>query len=147
MTDGSMSYTKFNMGPGSRPLQGEYKKTIIVVVGKSNVGKSTLCEALMNQSINYISMDEVYMRSEYGKREVAVREGHFIDIGEECIKINEFFREQFMDYFFEEYIVNNENLNILLDGFVFTLRSMYDSFLRRCRINEYRVWRIEREEL
>jgi len=150
MTDTSMSSKKFNMSPGKRELVGEYRKTIIVVTGESLIGKSTICDLLLNDDINYISLDECCKQTDHNIGFILdYLEDHKrdcpINLGLMGIRINEVCYAEFIDYFFDKYIVNNENLNIILDGFLFILRNTYGYFLEKCESFSYRVWRMERK--
>ena len=147
MTDISMNSKKFNMGPGNRELVGEYKKTIIVVVGKSRIGKSTLCSLLLNDTINYISLDGCCKQEGHNIKVITdyvEKHKENPDWGQLGLIINDTCRYEFMSYFFEKYIVENENKNILLDGFLLSLVPMFDCFMERCKVHNFRVWRISR---
>jgi hypothetical protein len=150
MKDTFIDCKKFRMGPGMRPLVGEYLKTIIVVRGASNIGKSTLCDVLWKEGVNYISLDGACIL----ERDHQIEEIHqYLDLyGDQakfhlnilCQLISESKAQKFMDYFFKKYIEENENLNILLDGFLFTFENVYRIFLEQCVMKRYRVWQIER---
>lgn len=137
------------MTPGKRKLTTEYEKTIIIVNGKSEIGKSTLCDLLLNDDINYISIDVASIRTDHNIKEIiefvdkykelSVMRIHWLTpiISKTCYK-------EFIDYFFEKYIVKNENLNILIDGILFTHDHIYEYFLEKCKSSEFRVWEIKR---
>jgi predicted ABC-type ATPase len=144
MTDISINSKKFDMSPGMRVLVGEYVKTIIIVIGKSGIGKSTICDKLLNDGINYISVDDVCIYSDHNIKEIK----DFVEIlrvGEDTDpKMSEQCCVEFMNYFFENYIRGNENLNILVDGYLLMLGNIYNSFLEKCKSSGYRVWKMER---
>jgi hypothetical protein len=149
MTDGSINSKKFNMSPGSRLLVGEYKKTIIVIVGGACAGKSTLSEVLINDSLNYISTDSACLQTDHGIQQIldyveSRDKTRVIDIGILGIKISEWCPTAFVDYFFKKYVEDNENLNILVEGHLFTLPDMYSYFIKKCEACGYRVWRMRR---
>lgn len=150
MIDTFMLSKKFNMIPGKRKLVDKCKKTIIVVTGDSLIGKSTICDLLLNDSINYISLDECCKQTDHDIEFIINylkehREDSPINLGLMGMKINEICYKEFIDYFFDKYIVNNENLNIILDGFLFTQKNVYGYFLEKCESFGYRVWRMERK--
>lgn len=144
MTGISTNSKKFNMYPGMRPLQGEYKKTIMIVTGKALEGKSTLCSFLLNDNTNYISVDAACECAGHNIKEM-------LDFVEELrigINKNPILSDkccsEFMDYFFDKYVKNNENLNILIDGYLFTLENVLACFLEKCKFFGYRVWTMVR---
>jgi len=150
MSDTSINYKKFDFVPGMRPLVGEYQKTIIAVVGTGSAGKSTICNVLWNKGVNYISTDGICISTAHGIQPVRDFLAMYGDssfrhldviakiISEECC-------EEYVDYFFTKYIVENENMNILLEGYLFTFKNVYDLFIEKCEAKGYRVWKMERE--
>jgi len=151
MTDISTSCAKFNMWPGSRPLVVPYEKTVIVVAADSLKGKSTLCEKLLNDDLCFVCTDTVCVRGEYKiKRILDYLEEHLepspINIGLMGIAISEMEEcEEFVDFLFEKYILENKSENILLEGHLMTLNKVREQFLKRCEENKIRVWVMERK--
>jgi dephospho-CoA kinase len=94
-----------------RVLVGEYVKTVIIVIGKAGIGKSTICDKLLNDNLNYISVDDVCIYADHGIKEIL----DFVEIlriGKDTDpKVSEQCCVEFMNYFFEKYIRGNENLN------------------------------------
>lgn len=154
MKDGSMNSKKFNMGSlpstDKRPLVGEYKKTIILLTGKANIGKSTLADLLINDKFNYISVDSVCLTS--GIHEIS----NFLDytrstgynINQDLGKLFDFIYKNcpdtFINFFFNVCIRDNENLNILVEGYLLSIDKLYSLFMDKCKEYNYRVWKIER---
>ncbi len=58
--------------------------------------------------------------------------------------IDEVCMEEFMEFFFEKYIVKNPRENIIFDGYFFMFPKALDWFLKRCSQNKYRVWVMSR---
>jgi GTP-binding protein EngB required for normal cell division len=133
--------------PGPRHLVGHWQKTIIIVSGISNVGKSQLCQLLVNDNIYYLSADTA-----------SFAVGHTIDILEKYIQtnieyldagvyahyINDNCPEEFMNKFFDRFVKNNPNYNIMIDGYLFILQPLHDFFVRKCIANNYRIWEMKR---
>jgi len=146
--------SKFNMGHlpsiDKRPLVGDYKKTVIVLTGPSNIGKSTITELLLNDKFDYISIDAACIKAEmpeivnYLKE---VKEGGVninYDLG---LLFNFVWREcpnTFIKYFFTKYIKDNDSLNIFVEGYVFMITELYQLFIDECKENDYRIWNIRR---
>jgi len=154
MKDGSMNSKKFDMGSlptiDKRPLVGEYKKTIIVLRGISSIGKSTISELLLNDKLNYISIDAACIKADMKEVHeflVSYKEtGKNINynIGELFIFIRDNYPEQFIEYFFNKYIKENENLNIFVEGYVFMITELFQLFIDKCKEVDYRIWDIRR---
>jgi len=149
-----MNLRKFNMdnlpAQDKRPLVGEYKKTILTIIGGSGIGKSTLAELLLPSDFNYISIDlaclqadiveikQFILESEEKGENINLSLGVFIKrVSEEC-------PEEFIDYFFNTYIIGNEASNILVEGVVFIFDNMFELFKSKCELADYRLWTIER---
>ena len=151
MTDIAINSRKFNFHPGTRPLEeGEsYEKTIIAVVGIPFSGKSTLCDLLLNDNINYISTDAICIQRDNDIRPVQ----DFLDkygyearfhLGKLAEIINKECCSLFMDYLFRAYIEENENQNILFEGYLLTFTEIWEMLKYRCRKKGYRIWKVER---
>ena len=41
-----------------RPIYGKLKKNIILIGGRSNIGKTNICNMLYNENVSYISLDK-----------------------------------------------------------------------------------------
>ena len=63
-------FKKFNMGPGMRKLEGEYYKTIVIVSGQGKSGKSTICNVLWNEGVNYLSVDDMSIQTDHNISEI-----------------------------------------------------------------------------
>jgi hypothetical protein len=149
MTDIFTDCKKFNMSPGTRPLVGEYKKTVIIVRGVSGIGKSTLCELLINDRINFISVDEASIRADRGMKVVddyllKYGENARYHLGELYETIEKECCAPFTNYLFKQYILENENKNILVEGYLFRFHSVLSCFTELCRKHGYRIWLMER---
>lgn len=130
-----------------RPLKGEYKKTIIVLTGPSNIGKSTITDLLLSDKFDYVSIDSACIRAElkeiqefskpYGKKLNLDLGILFNFVRKEC-------PTQFIDYFFNKFIKENKNLNIFVEGYVFTITELYHLFINKCKKHGYRIWNIGR---
>lgn len=149
-----MNLEKFNMShlPSSdkRPLVGEYKKTIITLIGHSNSGKSTLMELLLNDNFNYVSIDRACQETNIEEIATFVKslEKQDIDVRYDLGRLFRFIADecpiQFINYFFTKYIKENENLNIFVEGYVFMITDLYRLFIDKCKENGYRIWEIRR---
>jgi SAM-dependent methyltransferase len=135
---------RYGMRPGMRPLIGEYKKTIIIITGLATIGKSTLCNEMIGDRLDYISSDIACLAIEHEVKEI----GEFMDLLREGVcmnpKLSDTCCKVFVDYFFVKYIKRNQSPNILVDGFIFTLENVYNLFLAKCKEYGYRVWKTER---
>ena len=149
-----MNSKKFNMShlpsEDKRPLVGEYKKTIVTLIGHCNTGKSTLMELLMNDNFNYISIDRVCQETNLDEISTFINSMNEqgIDIRYDLGRLFRFIADncpsQFIDYFFTKYIKDNENLNIFVEGYVFMITDLYRMFIAKCKENDYRIWEIRR---
>jgi len=154
MTGGSMNLRKFNMdnlpAQDKRLLVGEYKKTILTLVGGSGIGKSTLAELLIPSKFNYISIDLACLQSDIPKIKQFIIEAEEkgeninLNLGLFIKRISEECPEEFIDYFFSTYIVGNEASNILVEGVVLIFNNMFELFKSKCESADYRLWAIGR---
>ena len=129
-----------------RPLKGEYEKTIIVLRGPSNIGKSTITELLLNDKFSYISIDAACRLSgidmidkflkeyEEGGKNIHYALGVlFTFVRENC-------PDQFIEYFFNKYIKENSYLNIFVEGYMFIYTEIFQLFIDKCKEANYRIW-------
>lgn len=134
--------------PAPRELIGNWEKTIILIAGESNIGKSQLSQLfLLNDSIYYISTDKASKTLEHDIRELAyyvTKNKDYLDAGVLAHFINDNCCVKFVDYFFMRFIKNNLNLNILIDGYLFGLEPLRSFFIKKCTSSGYRVWEIKR---
>jgi GTPase SAR1 family protein len=154
MKDGFMKCAGYNMTIGSRDfLEGEYQKTVIVVCGKSGIGKTSLCGMLRTENVDYISLDYACVDTECNTKEVfecvkRIEEtyGELVTYHLDglCRDINEYCSNEWAKFVFDKYVLNNESLNILMDGYAFSMPKIYDAFVELCLQNNYRVWKVER---
>lgn len=146
MTDISTSCKKFDMWPGSRLLEGEYEKTVIIVSGAGNMGKSTLSSRLLNENICFVGTDSVCIRPNHSIKSVLDyleehKDDNPIDIGKMGIAISEMPEyKEFIDHLFDEYIVKNEFKDILMEGHLMTIANIREYFIQKCVDNKIRVW-------
>lgn len=133
-----------------RPLVGDYKKTIIVLTGVSNIGKSTMSELLLNNKLNYVSIDAACLLADidevrnYIKKVEESGKNINYNAGELFHFVKESCPDKFIEYFFNKYIKENENLNIFVEGYVFIFTEMYQLFIDKCKEADYRIWNINR---
>jgi len=138
------------MWPGYRPLVGEYQKTVILVIGKSCVGKSTICNELLNKGICFLSTDSMCLRTDHGIQKIINylsehENDNPIDIGLLGIEISGIGEYKlFIDHLFKKYIIENPFNNIIMEGHLLTLENMKRYFLEKCQENKIRVWIMER---
>lgn len=135
-------------------LEGEYQKTIIVVCGESGIGKTSLCGMLRTENVDYISMDYVCVDTECNIKEIFDSFQRIEkDYGEEvtyhldvlCQEINECCSDEWAKFVFDKYVLNNESLNIMMDGYALSMPNIYNAFVALCLQNNYRVWKVSRE--
>lgn len=150
MKDFSTSCKKFNMYPGSRLLTVPYEKTVIVVASESLSGKSTICEKLLNDDLCFVCTDSICIGGDSGIKSIDQyledhKEDKKINIGLMGIAISESEDyKEFVDFFFQKYILDNDSDNILLEGHLITLENIQQYFLHKCKENKVRVWVMER---
>ena len=137
------------MGPGMRKLEGEYYKTIVIVLGQVKDGKSTICNVLWNEEVNYLSADAMGLQTDHDIVEILsflkeYGESAKFYIGTLNQIINKNCGVKFVDYIFDKYIKNNENKNILLDGHIFIYPTIKEYFVKKYKEQKYRVWELKR---
>jgi chloramphenicol 3-O-phosphotransferase len=60
-----------------------------------------------------------------------------LNVVEECM-------EEFMNFFFKKYIIENPYENIILDGYLYTYPEAYALLREKCRVYGYRLWDAKR---
>jgi hypothetical protein len=139
-----------DMQPTPKKLVGPMEKTIIVISGQGNQGKTTLCANLCSDKIHYISMDDlvsiyygwcnIIAVTDYIKTFAAPRTLIYY--------INEFINNkysyEFTEQFFQNFILNNHKKHFLTEGHFFTLANNKKHFMDLCKQHKIRLWFTER---
>lgn len=150
MTDTFTDLNGFKLGPFPRPLKGDYVKTVIVISGHGNTGKSTLSKNLLNNSISYIGTDAASMQRDHNIQgilkylDIHIHDKPEIDLGRFAHFIQREYLSEFMNYFFNKFIIQNKSLNIIVEGYMMTIPEAYILFVNRCKLHKYRVWKLNR---
>lgn len=136
---------------GERPLEGVYEKTVIVLAGKSFIGKTTLCSFLHRQDIGYLGGDACCIDEAHGipiiikKKKEALEKFGMIDIGELAIQIVSLgVAPVFVSFYFRNYIVKSPFDVIFFDGFLFSLPEAFNCLVDNCKKYNYRLWNLNR---
>ena len=133
-----------------RPLVGPYAKTLILLSGGSNIGKSTLMELLMNPNFDYISVDKVCQCADLAAIQSFMTscEGSDIPIALDLGRLFNFIVNhcagEFIQHLFSTYIANNENDNIFIEGCLLEIPTLYNIFVEVCKLSGYRLWELRR---
>jgi len=149
MTDFSGISNEFKMSPGIRPIAGDWKKTVMVVRGAGNTGKSTLCQKLLHPDISYISTDAVFINPHLRIPEVVEHLEQYKDRARFNMhilypRLAENNPTAAADFLFFNYIAKNPYFNIFLEGWALSFSAIFDEFISRCKVADIRVWNIER---
>lgn len=131
----------------------KYSKTIIIVWGKSGDGKSSVCDELHNDKTDYISMDECLTHTDHRIESLknyvetcdGARNRPILRVPEISKFISERCCNEFIDFMFNKYMVNNECKTILLDQYSFIYNNLYERFIDNCRRSGFRVWELNRK--
>lgn len=125
------------------------EKTIILVRGKPNEGKTTLCQYLVNDRVGFLSFDSITdnlawcsIKELHTFRETLDKPSHMIDKMNEYI--DNFCPGRFVKKVFKEFIRTNDDTFLVIDGHFFTLPNNFREFEDRCRKYKYRLWVIDR---
>ena len=59
--------------PRPRKLEGDFQKTLILVNGEPLDGKTTICQKILNESLGYISFDQMIWEDDLGIVELTER--------------------------------------------------------------------------
>jgi hypothetical protein len=146
MTDFSIASPKIKMGPGPRALSRPYEKMVLLISGKSGDGKSSLAQLLLTDQFNYVSSDAVCLDPDCHIQSLLDQTimGDRYNLGQVAILIEQTYCQDFIRFLFTKYILNSEKQNIILDGFLFTLKHCKDEFFMLCKVNQIRIWDIQR---
>ena len=146
MTDFSIASPKLKMGPGPRPLSGNYHKMVLLISGQSCDGKSSLAQLLLTDKLDYVSSDAVCLDPDCKIQDILKQSdrGGRYDFGCAALLIEQTCYQDFIKFLFIKYILNSEKQNIILDGFLFTLKHCKDEFFVLCKQHQIRIWEIKR---
>lgn len=151
MTGNSMFSRNCNIDPAecARPFEENYEKMVVLIRGVGASGKSTLANLMLNEDFYYLSMNLAMIDPESGIRVIlnflneyqdqAILNIHVLSfiVVEECM-------EEFMNFFFKKYIIENPYENIILDGYLYTYPEAYALLREKCRVYGYRLWDAKR---
>jgi len=146
MTDFSIDLPKLKMRPGPRILSQPYEKMILLISGKSGDGKSSLAQLLLTDQVEYVSSDAVCLDPDCHIQSLLDQAitGDRYNLGQVAILIEKICCQDFIRFLFTKYILNSEKQNIILDGFLFTLKHCKDEFFMLCKQHNIRIWDIKR---
>jgi len=141
-----MSSPKNKMGPAPRVLVGNYHKTLCLIHGESNIGKSSLAQLLLNDSLEYLSSDVICLDSDGNIQSLLdqCKRGTRYDFGAVAVLIEQHCAKRFVDFLFTKYILNSIKENIILDSFLFSLPICRSILYQLCLRNNVRVWEVRR---
>jgi archaellum biogenesis ATPase FlaH len=141
-------YKNRYMIPINRPLPQKMEKTLLIVSGKSNTGKTLLSTFLLSDKCEYISMDAVvHSNTNIPKLEAfkfkfikSISNKNFPFVDKFNHFINENCMELFISYLFKYYVdISDKNL-LILDGHIFTYNSSMEYIAKLCRDRKIRIW-------
>ena len=126
--------------PTPRKLEDDFQKTLILVSGEPLAGKTTLCQKILNESLGYISFDQMIWENDLGIVELTERKKksdymNIVDVAFENIPPN---YNIFLNYLLQK-INNIEKDVILLDSYYFTKKEFLDRIVSDLKVR-FRVW-------
>jgi hypothetical protein len=133
------------MVPHPRAPPEHMQKTVIVFKGKSREGKTTLCQYLVSDKVNYISLDHLASNLDWSDiKEIKVFRQSLKDPHHSIDRINRFINDhhsyKFMDQFFKKFLLNNKETYFVLEGHFFILQRNYDNLVELCKKYNVRLW-------
>lgn len=146
-----IDWNVFKTESGKRVAEDTLHQTIILVTGPSMSGKSTLTDQLIHSGVKYFNMDKltgILLPMCSGGQELldsCVAED-LINYGWVYHKLAD--QPLGIDYikkFFYEIVVKLTSPVILLDGYIFTLETLRQSFIQLCNQKPFRVWDLRRQ--
>ena len=146
MTDFSIVSPKLRMGPGPRTLSQPYEKMVLLISGKSGDGKSSLAQLFLTEQFEYVSSDAACLDPDCHIQHLLDQAimGDRYNLGQVAILIEQTCCQDFIKFLFTKYILNSKKQNIILDGFLFTLKHCKDEFFMLCKEHKIRIWDIQR---
>lgn len=136
--------------PKLRPEPSNIKRTLILVSGESKDGKSFLSSQLMNENIDYISMDKVVVL-DTKIEDIESFKNKLRSPVDEVNKINEYINKksskEFISNLFKMYIDKCNKKTILIDGHIFIFDNIMNEIRKKCVETSTRIWVIKKEKL
>jgi adenylate kinase family enzyme len=136
--------------PSLRPQPKEIDRVIILIGGNPLDGKSYLSSQLINDNIDYISMDKVVVLNteipsiEKFKKKIKNPIECVDDINKHISKTSV---TEFISLLFREYIDKCLKKTILLDGHIFTFNNIIEEIKKKCVDSSTRLWVLKKEKL
>jgi len=126
--------------PTARKLEDDFQKTLILVSGEPLIGKTTLCQKILNESLGYISFDQMIWENDLGIVELTEIKKksdymNIVDVAFVHIPPN---YNIFLNYLLQK-INNIEKDVILLDSYYFTKKEFLDRIVSDLKVR-FRVW-------
>lgn len=126
--------------PRPRKLEGDFQKTLILVNGEPLDGKTTICQKILNESLGYISFDQMIWEDDLGIVELTERKKksdymNIVDVAFEHVLPN---YTIFLNYLLRK-IDNIEKDVIILDSYYFTKKEFLNHIVSDLRVR-FRVW-------
>ena len=138
-----------NLIPQPRPAQPIMKKTILIVSGSPNLGKTSLCKMLYKpDNFEFISMDMLMFNiQDWCKNESVIRVSKTAS-GAGVIQLNKFINDtcslEFCVELFTNFILNSDKELVLIEGQFFTYPEIQTSFRKICIDNDIRLWFVDK---
>lgn len=130
--------------PILRKCPGPFRKTLILVGGQENHGKTTLCSKLLKNDVGYISFDQMTWEDDLNiskTKDMKSKRGHRYMIPNAFKYIMPDYNK-FLDYTNKK-IESIEQDIILIDSYYFTKDDFYKKFVSDIG-NKYRIWEMKR---
>lgn len=136
--------------PTLRKEPKKIERTVILLTGFSMDGKSYLSSKLINDDIDFISMDGVASFDTKNEK-IEKFKKNFKCPDENVDKINNFINNyqcnEFIDFLFNEYIDKCSKNTILLEGHIFLFQNILNGMRKKCKETSTRMWVLYKENL
>ncbi len=136
--------------PGLRDRPYDIDRVLILIGGEPFDGKSYLSSQLLNDNVDYISMDKVVVLDtkipsiEKFKKKIK----NPIEIVDNINRhISKTSVKEFISLLFREYIDKCQKKTILLDGHIFTFHDIIEEMKKKCVDTSTRLWVLKKEKL
>lgn len=147
MIDISTTSVRFNHKPNLRKRRSRRQKLVIVVTGRGDIGKSYMCQALLNTNISYVSVD-IAMQTDNWKNFNTIKDFFAIRSVKKARRnmhmlyhyIKKTCCDVFVAEFFRRYVLENDKLFIIVDGSFFAYRTAIAALIEQGKQNGVRIW-------
>lgn len=136
------------MQPTKRPIPKLIDKTILLISGKSCDGKTFLSYQLINENIDFVSLDMLVLSKtniqSLETKKIKMRDNLFHKFGDVNKFIVEDCLDDFIDFLYDNFISKSEKNVMVIEGELLTHDQVEEKLKIKLKRKRIRVWTTKR---